>query len=279
MARKSLLATNLKIAAVVFGTIALYTLIANAIPQIESEVPEELSFTGAVTPEQLIEAGQQLYEGAGGCTACHGLGTRAPNLLTAEGSVGTIGARCGQRESGKDCKAYLYESLTEPATFVVEGYQPIMPDMRRTLSNDQIWALVAFLESQGGEVTVTADDIQRTAPAEVAAGSAGSPSGGSPPTGAAGAAGATDPRAIIEEFGCLACHKLGEEGNVVGPPFTDIGARQDAAYIRRSILDPAADVAPGFEQLAGVMPRDFGQRMSAAQLEILVRFLSEQKGP
>ena len=34
--------TNLRILGVVLGTIAAYTLLANAIPQVESEVPEEL---------------------------------------------------------------------------------------------------------------------------------------------------------------------------------------------------------------------------------------------
>ena len=49
--------------------------------------------------------------------------------------------------------------MVEPADYVVEGYGPIMPDMRRSLSNEQIWALVAYLQSVGGEVTVTGADI------------------------------------------------------------------------------------------------------------------------
>ena len=155
--------TNLRILGVVLGTIALYTLLANAIPQVESEVPEELSFTGDVSPEQLIEAGQELYDGAGGCTACHGLGTRAPNLLTDQGGLGAIGARCGQRVAGEDCKAYLHQSMVDPNAYVVEGFQPIMPDMSRTLSEAQIWSMIAFLQSQGGEVTVTAADLQTAA--------------------------------------------------------------------------------------------------------------------
>ena len=151
--------TNLKILGVVLGTIAVYTLLANAIPQVESEVPEELSFTGEVSAEELIDAGEELYAGAGGCTACHGLGTRAPNLLTAQGSEGPIGARCADRVPGEDCKAYIHRSMVEPNAHVVEGFQPIMPDMSRTLSDAQIWSMVAYLQSQGGEVTVTASDL------------------------------------------------------------------------------------------------------------------------
>src|SRR3990172_2751415 len=135
------MSANLKVVLLVLGTVFSYTMLASAIPQLESEVPEEPSFSGAVTATELVAAGEDLYHGAGGCSACHGLGTRAPNLLADEGGQGTIGVRCGQRVSGQDCKAYLYASLTEPNAVVIEGYEPIMPDMRRLLSAPQIWAL------------------------------------------------------------------------------------------------------------------------------------------
>ena len=260
--------TNLRILGVVLGTVAVYTLLANAIPQVESEVPEELSFTGDVSPEQLIEAGEELFNGAGGCTACHGLGTRAPNLLTAQGSAGPIGARCAQRVEGEDCKTYLHRSLVEPGAYVVEGFQPIMPDASRTMSGAQIWSLVAFLESQGGEVTVTAADLQ-------AADAGGEP--GAAAGAAAGPSATTDPAELIRELQCVACHKLGAEGQEVGPPFDGIGSRLSAEEIRAAILDPAASIAPGYEQFAGVMPPNFGSRLTAAQLEAIVAFLAARK--
>ncbi|HEY7471744.1 MAG TPA: c-type cytochrome [Gemmatimonadota bacterium] len=262
--------TNLRILGVVLGTIALYTLLANAIPQVESEVPEELSFTGDVSPEQLIEAGEELYNGAGGCTACHGLGTRAPNLITDQGGLGAIGARCGQRVEGEDCKAYLHQSMVDPHAYVVEGFQPIMPDMSRTLSEAQIWSLIAFLQSQGGEVTVTAADLQTAAEAEPGADDDAAAGGGAPSA-------TTDPEALIQEMGCIACHKLGAEGQEVGPHFDGMGSRLSADEIRQAILDPAASVSPGFEPFAGVMPTNFGTRLTAAQLEALVGFLAARK--
>ena len=260
-------ATNLKILGVTFGTIALYTLVANVIPQIESEVPEELSFTGEVTAAELVSAGEDLYAGAGGCTACHGLGERAPNLLTGEGDHGPIGARCGTRVEGEDCKTYLHRSMIEPGAFVVPGYQPIMPDVSRTLSANQVWALVAYLESRGGQVDVTAADLEAEAPSgeETADGS-----------GTAVAA-TTDPQELMNQMQCLACHRLGSQGQEVGPPFDGIGGRLDAAAIRGSILDPAAEVAAGYERFAGVMPTNFGERLSAAQLEAIVDFLAGQR--
>ena len=258
--------TNLRILGVVLGTLALYTLIANKIPQVQSEVPRALTLGADVTPEQLAQAGEQVFTGIGGCTTCHGLGTRAPNLLTDEKGQGPIGARCGKREAGKDCKAYLHEALTQPGAFVVTGYEPIMPDMSRTLSPQQIWAVIAYLESQGGTITVAASDIP--------AGSQGGPTpGGSP--GIAG--GSNDPMTIIRGGGCIGCHKLGAEGAPVGPDLTHVGGRLSAAGIREAILLPDAKISKGFESFAGVMPKTFGDQLSANQLEALVRFLAGRK--
>jgi mono/diheme cytochrome c family protein len=254
----------------VVGTLALYTLIANKIPQVQSEVPHALTLGANVTPEQLVNAGDQLYHGAGGCTACHGLGTRAPNLLTDEKGQGPIGARCGKREAGKDCKAYIYESLTSPRAYVVAGYEPIMPEMGRTLSPQQLWALVAFLESNGGTVDVTGSDI----PAASAAGGSGAVGA---PAAAGIAGGSTDPMSIIRGAGCTGCHKINGEGGAIGPDLTHVGSRLSANLIRESILLPDAKTAKGYEKFKGVMPKMFGNQLTGAQLESLVQFLSSHK--
>ncbi|HEV8400674.1 MAG TPA: c-type cytochrome [Gemmatimonadales bacterium] len=258
--------TNLRILGVVLGTLALYTLIANKIPQVQSEVPRALTLGADVTPEQLAQAGEQVFTGIGGCTTCHGLGTRAPNLLTDEKGQGPIGARCGKREPGKDCKAYLHEALTQPGAFVVQGYEPIMPDMSRTLSPQQIWAVIAFLESNGGSITVTASDVP-----------ASTTSTSSTTSGASIAGGSTDPMTIIRGAGCVGCHKVGAEGGAVGPDLSHVGGRLSAAGIREAILLPNAKVTKGYERFAGVMPKVFGDQLTGNQLEALVNFLAGRK--
>ena len=253
--------TNLKIFGIVIGTLGVYTVLANSIPQIESEVPQELTFGADATPEQLATAGEQLYNGAGGCTACHGLGTRAPNLLTDDRGAGSIGARCSTRKPGMSCKDYLHESMVKPGAFVVEGFQPIMPDVSKTLSPAQIWSMIAFLQSNGGEITVTGQDVATAAAAPA------------PTGGAAAAITATDPQAIMRGAACFACHKVGSEGATIGPDLSHIGTTRDASYIRRSILDPDREVAKGFEAMKGIMPKNFGQQLSAGQLEAVVDYL------
>src|SRR5438093_9418022 len=268
-------ATNAKIVGIVLGTLALYTLIANKIPQVQSEVPQALPRGADVTPEQLVAGGEKVYTGIGGCTTCHGLGERAPNLLTDEKGQGSIGARCGKREAGKTCKQYLYESLDNPTAYVVSGYQPIMPVMTKQLSPAQVWSVIAFLESQGGTVDVTASDIPSTA--TTSATSTTATGGAGAAGGAAFAGGSTDPKAIIQAAGCLACHKLEGQGQVIAPDLTHVGSRRDAESIRHTILDPASSIAKGYEKLAGIMPKSFGTMMNAAQLEALVQYLAAHK--
>lgn len=258
--------TNLRVLTVGVIVLGFYTGIAQIIPQLESEVPATIDLSAGVTPDVLVAAGGDLFNGAGGCTACHGLGTRAPNLLTDHAGEGPVGARCGSRKPGMDCKAYLYESVTEPTTYLVDGFPPIMPDARRQLTNDQIWAIIAFLESQGGEVTVTADDLGSTASATPAAGGGGG-----------GFSTSTDPMELLTQNACLGCH--GIDGAVVniGPSFDGVGSRLTADQIRHAILDPSAETAPGFEAFAGMMPTTLADQLSARQLEIIVQFLAGRR--
>lgn len=258
--------TNLKIVVLVIAVLGLYTFVANSIPQLQSELPQAVDLSGNVTPEQLVAAGERIFNGAGGCTTCHGLGTRAPNLLTDERGQGPIGARCGIRKPGTSCKDYLFESLTNPTAFVVEGYQPIMPDMRRSLPPDQVWAVIAFLESNGGTVDVTPDDVRSSQQA-----AAGAPA---PP---AGATASLNPQEIINANGCLGCHSLHGQGGAIAPHFDGTGSRLSKDDIRESILTPNAKIAAGYQQAAGIMPQTFGQQLTAAQLEALVTFLFSLK--
>jgi len=83
--------------------------------------------------------------------------------------------------------------------------------------------------------------------------------------------------AIFRGAGCVVCHKIGSEGAAIGPDLTHVGARLSAALIRESILTPDAKIAKGFEKFAGIMPKTFGDQLTASQLESLVRFLAAHR--
>lgn len=46
---------------------------------------------------------------------------------------------------------------------------------------------------------------------------------------------------------CLTCHTLDGQGSAaIGPDLTDVGARRSAAFLRRSLVDPGADVPQSY---------------------------------
>lgn len=51
------------------------------------------------------------------------------------------------------------------------------------------------------------------------------------------------------DWGCQRCHKLGGEGGDVGPDLTGVGRSKGTAAVLKAILDPNAEIAPGFENL------------------------------
>src|SRR2546425_6861347 len=120
-----------------------------------------------------------------------------------------------------------------------------MPEMGRTLSPQQLWALVAFLESNGGAVDVSASDIPAAAAAP-AVGESGAPGAA---TAARIAGGSTDPMTIIRGAGCTGCHKVGDEGGAIGPNLTHVGSRLSSALIRECILRPDTRVAKGYQKV------------------------------
>jgi hypothetical protein len=56
-------------------------------------------------------------------------------------------------------------------------------------------------------------------------------------------------RSVLAQTGCLACHRLGENGNAgPGPDLTHIGSKRSAAAIERAIINPTAPM-PSFRNL------------------------------
>jgi len=53
---------------------------------------------------------------------------------------------------------------------------------------------------------------------------------------------------VVAQSGCLACHKIGENGGVIGPDLTDVADKLPKAAIRRTLDNPTAPM-PSFAQL------------------------------
>jgi len=90
-------------------------------------------------------------------------------------------------------------------------------------------------------------------------------------------------KALFAAQGCAACHTFTPAGSkaTVGPDLDTLAANAQkanhgsvAAYTKESIVDPNAYVVPGFPK--GVMPPDFGQKLSPAEVDDLVAFLTQK---
>ena len=87
-----------------------------------------------------------------------------------------------------------------------------------------------------------------------------------------------DAMAVIDRTGCLACHSIDGVGGQVAPKFEELVGR-DHAFIRESIVDPGAEINREYAAFAGTMPAMFGDMLSEAELEAVVRFLASGGQP
>ncbi len=276
--------TFLRVTLFSLAVLLAYTLFANILPQVQSNPPaEEEIELGSLDRAGQIAWGERLFSGKGTCTLCHNKLGRAPDMLAmdlAEELRSRIedprytGAAKGLEEA-EAFEVYLRESMLEPSVYVVPGFgkkgtQDRESPMPRvdvppiSLTPTEIDALIAFLQDRAGvEITVPLPAAGTTAAAEAGAdGEEEAP--------------ATTPEEVIDRYGCAACHDLDGSGADLGPPLAGIGARLDREALRRAILDPDAEVAPGYEP--GLMPGDFGEQMRASELEILLDYLAGLDG-
>jgi cytochrome c oxidase subunit 2 len=103
-----------------------------------------------------------------------------------------------------------------------------------------------------------------------------------PPAATAGAAGPDGTKIFTDGNGtstaCAACHTLADAGATAttGPDLDKVLKGKDAAFIKQSILQPDASIAPGFQ--GGIMPKDYGSSLSAQEVDAVVAYLGKVAG-
>jgi menaquinol-cytochrome c reductase cytochrome b/c subunit len=75
-------------------------------------------------------------------------------------------------------------------------------------------------------------------------------------------------RAITASSGCLGCHKIGENGNTLGPNLTEIGATLGPDAIARTLVNPTSPM-PSYQSLQQENPEQFNK---------LVEYVASLKG-
>jgi cytochrome c553 len=127
-------------------------------------------------------------------------------------------------------------------------------------------AVEVFGESHQFGEAHGAEEPGATAPTETGGGGGG------------GGGGEGDPAAGEQVFAanqCATCHTLQAAGATatVGPNLDQTLQGKDAAYIREAVVNPSAQIAEGFQD--GLMPKDYGEKLSEEELANLVAFLEQ----
>ncbi|MGH9946509.1 MAG: cytochrome c oxidase subunit II [Pyrinomonadaceae bacterium] len=114
---------------------------------------------GNVSGQTPIEQGRDLFENKLGCASCHAGGPQQRGAKL-EGIYGKdVKLVGGQTIVAND--EYIRNSILNPGSQVVEGFQPIMPTFKGQVTEEQLVSLVAYIKSLSGVTSTTA----ATAPA------------------------------------------------------------------------------------------------------------------
>ena len=90
-----------------------------------------------------------------------------------------------------------------------------------------------------------------------------------------GGADASAGRKVFTDSGCGSCHTLADAGTsgAAGPDLDEALEGDDVAAIRRSIVEPDAEITEGFQK--GIMPPNYEAQIPKPQLDALVDYLEE----
>jgi mono/diheme cytochrome c family protein len=175
-------------------------------------------------------------------------------------------------EVGLGVVAGIFIVFSLLCSFVFPRMNPNFPGKRIGLF---VGVVVLLMLAQLGAVEKFAAEPESEAatPAETESTTTGSTTTAPAPTGDP-AAGKT----VFTSSGCGACHTLAEANasGTVGPNLDEVLKGKDAAFIHESIVDPNAEIAPGYSK--DIMPGTFGTSLSPKQLDDLVALLSQAAG-
>ncbi len=148
----------LKLAIIVIGLNLIFVYIGlSFLPQSESRPPKAVKIGEGISQEDLIHVGEEIVFGKGQCMVCHPAkpesGMRAP-------AMAAIGAEMEKeaKERGITPEEHVFEALVNPSKYIVKGFEDIMSPVNKpptSLTDGEVIAVAAYLQSQGGKVAVS----------------------------------------------------------------------------------------------------------------------------
>ena len=103
---------------------------------------------GNISGQTPVEQGRDLFENKLGCASCHA-GGPAQRGAKLEGIYNKeVKLAGGSTVTAND--EYIRNSILNPSSQVVEGFQPIMPTFKGQVTEEQLVSLVAYIKSLSG---------------------------------------------------------------------------------------------------------------------------------
>jgi mono/diheme cytochrome c family protein len=147
---------NLKIAVLVAATTSFYMYVGQMVPQKEVYPPVEIVLKSDLTPAEMAKTGREIMDGKGLCFTCHTIGKKEGPFRFPD--LDGVDARAKAHKPGMSDVDYLAESIYEPSTYIVPGFNPGMPVINKPpigLTDQEILCVIAYLQTLGGQTTVT----------------------------------------------------------------------------------------------------------------------------
>ena len=177
-----------RIGALVLATTGFYAYVGQMVPQKEVQPPQETALASDMTTADMVKIGGEVMQGKGLCFTCH---TRGKSGALRFPGLDGVAVRAKSRVPGLSDVEYLAQSLYEPDTFIVPGFNPGMPAVNKPpigLTDQEILCVIAYLQTLGGTATVT---LQTKHQYNAGTAAPGAPSAGVSPGG-------TEPEAPVK---------------------------------------------------------------------------------
>lgn len=258
---------TLQLLVLVIALTGFYTMVGQAVPQKETHPPEVIEIARDVSSAEMAEIGRGIFEGKGICVTCHTTTGKTGALRFPD--LQGIATRAATRRPGYNALDYLTESLYEPDTFIVDGFNPGMPAINKPpigLTDDEILTVIAYLQTLGGEPTVSMETQHAFNGGSFSfegGGGEAAPAGEDVAAAEAGGADAGEPGPLAT-FGCTRCHYTDRAGELDGPSLFDVGSRLGRDQLLSALVYHTGD--DGLDQV------------SQADLQSLVAVMSDLKG-
>jgi mono/diheme cytochrome c family protein len=126
-----------------------------------SKADERPDFGSISNDQDLVKVGQKIFFGKGQCALCHTLGGEGRGKCPDLEGVG-----------GRLTREFIYETLTAPEEYVRLDFDPAepkkyparMPAINQPpigLTEQELLTVIAFVQSQGGKITVNPVELKR----------------------------------------------------------------------------------------------------------------------